>query len=209
MANTASPVAFDPKAHTYTVSGTVYPSVTQIIRFLSYDKAAAGNPYVRDAAAARGTAVHLYTQYMDSDIPFEYPPQISGYLTAYAAFLRDYGPQWLAVEHRIANTELQAAGTLDRFGFMDGKYAIVDIKSTASLDKDYVSAQLAGYHAILTDPGCITPLLRDPEKEVRRYALQLKSTGDYRLYRAHEKGNQLFHHCWMLNQLREEVNHAK
>ena len=151
----------------------------------------------------------MYTQYIDIGKAFEYPTELTGYLSAYAAFLRDYSPIWLAIEHRIANTALKIAGTLDRFGLIDGNYVIVDMKTATNLDKDYVSAQLNGYKDILTEDGWITPIIKDQQKEIQLYAIHLKKTGEYRLYHAHEKGNQLFHHCWMLNQLREEVNHAK
>lgn len=202
-------VAFDAKTHTYRVGGEVYPSVTQICRYLQYDKASRGNPFIRDAAGAKGTAIHLYTQYIDNDMPFDAPPEISGYLQAYRAFLRDYSPRWIAIEQRIANTELKVAGTLDRFGLMDGGYVIADIKSTRVLDKDYVSAQLHGYKTILTDEGCTHPLIRDADKKIRLLAVQLKPTGDYRVYKAHDKGANLFTQLWLIDQYRKEISDAK
>lgn len=202
-------ISFDPKTHTYTVDGEVYPSVTHICRYINYDKAANANPYLRDAAANRGTMVHECTAMIDNGIDFEEPPEITGYLNAYRAFLRDYKPQWLAIEKRIASGSLECAGTLDRFGIIDDYYAIVDIKSTATLSKDYVSAQLYGYKEILTSIECLTPLVLDKQRLIRLYGLQLKSSGAYRIYEAHKKGMDIFALCLFINKYREEINHAK
>ena len=202
-------VAFDAKTHTYRVGGEVYPSVTQICRYLQYDKASRGNPFIRDAAGAKGKKVHLYTQYIDQGYQFEDPPEIAGYLKAYRTFLRERSPRWIAIEQRIANTELKVAGTLDRFGLMDGGYVIADIKTTGVLDEDYVSAQLHGYKTILTDEGCIETLIEDPSQKIQLFSIQLKPTGEYIPYKADAKGSSLFTHCWMIDQIRKDILGAK
>lgn len=71
-----------------------------------------------------------------------------GYVTAYLAFLRDYRPEWLYIETPLHSEEHGYAGRVDRIGYIDKAVTVVDIKTTASMDraaKIKLACQLAGY----------------------------------------------------------------
>ena len=91
MSAKRSRVQFDEATHTYTVNGTEYPSVTQIIRFLSYDQAKCADQQMALIARERGTEVHEAAALYDysGDIAEDLSADAAPYLSAYVQFCRD------------------------------------------------------------------------------------------------------------------------
>ena len=166
-------VLFEESAHAYKVDGISLPSVTEICRFLSYDQAAGAKPWLRDEAANRGSRVHAWCAVYDyeGETP-ETEPDVQPYLEAYVGFLRDYNPAWDLIEHPMGSERLGFAGTLDRYGMIDGKPCLLDIKTGSRMHKAPLSAQLAGYALLLQEEG------RPLEKG---YGLHLDKRGCYDL----------------------------
>lgn len=198
MSEKRSRVQFDEATHTYTLDGVELPSVTRIIRYLAVDKANNADPNMAMIARERGTLVHQeamlfdYTNSFSSDIDSDCAP----YLEAYVQFVRDYKPGWELIEHQMGNETLGFAGTLDRFGLIDGEYAILDIKTSYKVDMPSLSAQLAAYMSLLYkeySPAKWDAIL---EKGLNLYGLQLMRNGKYRLYKCDESvGDILFQSC--------------
>jgi len=156
-------VVFDPATHTYTVDGVRLPSVTEICRFLSYDRKS-DKPWLAQQAADRGTRVHEYTVMLDyGEEPEDIEPDCAGYVTAYRRFLHDYQPEWQGIETVLGSKSLGYAGTCDRYGVINGRRAVLDIKTGSSVNKVSVASQLAGYEMLLwstkdftaDDPCCL------------------------------------------------------
>ena len=169
---------FDADSHTYTVNGEKLPSVTDICSMLTrYDI----NPDVLRQAARRGTMVHEYCELIDygvetDGLPVE--PELAGYVMAYMHFLRDYKPEWELIEQKMFSMSLGVAGTLDRFGTIDGHPTIVDLKTSPSADRRTKVAwacQLSGYEALL-----------NREEDIRRWDVVLKKDGTYTIVDAGE-----------------------
>lgn len=142
--------AFDEATHTYSIDGVEVPSVTKICSILTADKYGEGSGAV-EGARARGTAVHELCEAYDYGVLDEVPGELAGYVQAWAAFCRDYRPKWLYIEHQMYSKAFEFAGTCDRIGIIDGKQTIVDIKTTASMDrasKVSLAAQLYGYYVL-------------------------------------------------------------
>ena len=146
MSEKISRVQFDEATHTYTVNGTEYPSVTQIIRFLSYDQSKCADQQMALIARERGTEVHEAAALYDysGDIAEDLSADAAPYLSAYVQFCRDYKPKWNYIEHVIgANRDgipYGYCGTLDRAGFIDGKCCILDIKTSYKVYPDNADA---------------------------------------------------------------------
>ncbi len=178
---------FDEETHKYFLNGEEVPSVTQICSPLTANKYGAGQAIIQ-MAARRGTAVHEYCELIDyGAMPEEVEPELVGYITAYQKFLRDYRPEWHYIEKQLADTQLKFAGTLDRMGVIDGKRTIVDIKTTASMDrasKISLAVQMAGYGilAISNDMGEVEQSL----------GVQLKKDGGYTIHDT-KKTEKLYH----------------
>ena len=141
---------FDESTHTYTLDGVVIPSVTEICAPITAGKYPPVG--VVQQAAARGTRVHELCALYDMDaLPDEIEAELVGYVKAWAAFCRDYKPVWRHIElplYGSPDTGLPFAGTLDRIGEIDGRTRVVDIKTTASLDRPAKVAlceQITGY----------------------------------------------------------------
>lgn len=193
-----SKVQFDEATHTYTLDGKELPSVTHIIRYLAVDKANNADPNAAAIARERGTLVHQeamlfdYTNSFSSDIDSDCAP----YLEAYVQFVRDYKPGWELIEHQMGNKTLGFAGTLDRFGLIDGEYAILDIKTSCKVDMPSLSAQLTAYRSLLYKEYSPEKWDEILEKGLNLYGLQLMRDGKYRLYKCDESvGDILFQSC--------------
>ena len=164
---------FDEDRHEYSVDGKIVPSVTHIIRFLACDVAAGANASMRDAAAERGSRIHeACTAYDIDGEDADVDGDIVGYVRAYADFLRDYSIKtWLSFEKPLCSLGVrQFAGTIDRFGMIDGKGTLVDIKTGSKLNMPMHRAQLCGYDILLSDNGFSVD---------RRAILHLRKDGKY------------------------------
>ena len=171
-------VTYDDASHAYTVDGVRVPSVTEIAGILTAGKYAEGNPAALAQAQRRGTEVHEICQQIDCGIDpeeLEIPPELTGYVNGYLAFLRDWGPEWDYMEKIVYTRDY--AGRADRIGRIDGKTAVVDIKTTAVMDrlsKLALLAQLQGYGEAWQDMGN-PPVFH-------RLGVQLKHNGRYTLH---------------------------
>ena len=187
---------FNPEDHSYFLDGEQLPSVTDICSLLS------GRISVNDAvlqhAARRGITVHELCELIDYDVfleDIEVEPELAGYVLSYVRFLRDYKPEWKMVEQKLFSSGFGFAGTLDRYGTIDGKPTIVDIKTTEGASKATKigwACQLAGYATLLG------------ESEARLWILQLSKSGKYRIIQAEDvQSKYKFDAFALFHQLRE------
>ena len=188
-------LTFDEATHTYTLDGVQLPSVTEVTRFCAYDYKSE-RPWLAEAAARRGTAVHEACALIDYGEEPEETPEIAGYLKAYRRFLTDYKPEWQLIEHPMGSLALDAgyAGTLDRFGTLNGGPAILDIK-TGQLHDAALSAQMTGYYQLLQHE-------RGGVLFAELYALKLSKDGTYEL-RHVEPNSNLVNACRTLHKATE------
>jgi hypothetical protein len=144
-------ITFDVETHTYRNGGAKVPSVTQIM-------AAAGlgvSPYFNSAAAARGTAVHQETAYLDGQVKdlaklaeLKNSPVLCGYVKAWIAFRLVSKFQPTAIEETIFHERLRYAGRIDRVGVLNGRPVVIDIKT--GVQNKAAGVQLAAYAAALS-----------------------------------------------------------
>lgn len=161
-------LAFDEATHTYQWDGKRVPGVTSILRALhNFDGVSAA---VLEAAAERGTAVHLACEYLDKEILDEdsIDPAIAGYVDAWRLFMAEKQPTWRHIETQCYHSLYRYAGTLDRAGEMDGDEWIVDIKTSAASHPIW-GVQTAAYAHAIEKP------------KARRGTVQLRANGTYRL----------------------------
>lgn len=191
-------LTFDADKHEYRYNGAVVPSVTHICRFIR--DTGSVPKWTLDAAAERGRRVHEYCELYDyGALPDEIEYDLAPYVRAYIAFLRDYRiKEWMHSEYIMGASEY--AGTADRIGYIDGKLCIVDLKTTASLDKRSIMAQLEGYRWLFEAESGLTV--------DRMFPVQLKKDGTYTVprtdYGPHEYGNRLFDALLTLHEITEE-----
>lgn len=168
-----SKLLFLEEGHKYMLGGEELPSVSEVCRFISREIYSDIAQRPVDLAAARGTKVHKATEVLDKYGSCEVTEDIAPYLQAYLLFRKDHPCTWERIEYASHHPEALYAGTLDRLGTVDGKRAIVDIKSTANIDpahRKLYTAQLNLYRRML--PDAVEAL----------YVLQLKKDGTYKLW---------------------------
>ena len=167
-----SVIEFDEAKHQYKVDGAVVPSVTEILEHLTAPGYGKVNPAILEEAKERGTAVHELTEAIDYGMPpEEIDAGLAMYALAYLRFLSDYDVEWKLIEHQFYEPTMGFCGTIDRVGKIDGRDAIVDIKTTSSPSTEQkiaVCCQTAAY-----DFGLCK------NKGYDRYALYLHADGTY------------------------------
>ena len=179
-------ITFNEERHEYVVDGLKIPSVSEIIRPLMVDVAEKGKPWLRDIAAERGTRIHEATMLLDYGEDIEVDYDIAGYLKAYHRFLDDYNPKWEGIETIVYHDGLQYAGTVDRYGYIDGAKTLVDIK-TGAYNKYPMCAQLGAY---------ITALAKmNGFRAERAFDLMLSKDGTYQIKYIDHVASSLFVDC--------------
>lgn len=169
-------ITFDEATHTYTLNGEVVPSVTQMLDVLTYADYGKIDKAVLEYASRRGTAVHEATMEYDLTDSAEVDAETEPYVRAYAQFVADYQPNYFGIEEVVANEQYRYAGTVDRFGVMDGVQFVLDIKTVASPNRmTYIKTALQTYLYEIAIGGDFGYLGRN------LYVLFLRKDGTYRL----------------------------
>lgn len=163
---------FYEKGHIYMLEGERLPCVSDLCRFLHKEIYKDAPLWQMEAAADRGTAVHSATEQLDKTGTAEVSDDYAPYLEAYAAFRREHDVEWELIEHPDYHPEYCFAGTIDRFGKVDGVNTLLDIKTTYTVYKPLCSASLNLYRMMLeARKRCVERLM----------ILHLKKDGTYKL----------------------------
>lgn len=163
---------FYEKNHIYMLDGQRLPCVSDLCRFLHKEIYKDAPLWQMEAAADRGTSVHRATELLDKTGTAEISEEYAPYLEAYAAFRREHDVEWELIEHPDHHPVHGYAGTIDRFGKVDGFATLLDIKTTWKVHKPLCSASLNLYRMILE--------FRERAVE-RLLILHLKKDGTYKL----------------------------
>lgn len=168
-------LTFDQEKHEYHFDGKPVPGVTSLLAGLT------DFSFVSDedmaAACYRGTAAHLCCELHDLGTLNEaaLDPAWRPYLDAWIKFKEERSFAVVLNEHRVFHPVLKYAGTLDRFGMLEGKPFVLDIKTSASLSP-VIGIQLAAYsEALMSGPDWNGP------KKLGRVAVQLKPDGTFKV----------------------------
>ena len=156
---------FDRGKHLFIVNNEVWPSITQVLR-------AAGmidDRWFDDYSALRGTYVHKICELDLADNLNEstIDDKLLGYYEAWRRFRRDMRYIVNETEKPRVNNYYQFGGIADTVGVLNGKSAVVDIKTGAEIPATRIQTAA---QTLLFDWPILT-----------RYSLQLKPDGKYKL----------------------------
>jgi len=139
----------------YDIDGIWYPRVTKIIEIKSkpalYRYYAEAENYKSamestQKSAAEGTLIHETVEKILIGEKPEIDPSIKPAIEAFARFLDEkniqVAPEY--VEKRIIHYDHRYAGTIDALGLIDGKFGVIDIKTSQAIYRDY-NLQTAAY----------------------------------------------------------------
>lgn len=162
-----------PDRHVYMHDGVEVPSVSELTRFLTREVYKDPDPIALERAAERGTEVHRITEALDKCGTCAVEEEVLPYVTAYVDFLHEHEVKWDCIEWSVGK-DLLYAGTIDRYGTVDGERVILDIKTTGTIGRLhkvlYTAAQNL-YRMAIEDNFSVEKL----------YILQLKKDGSYKL----------------------------
>lgn len=163
---------FYDKSHVYELDGDRIPCVSDLCRFIHKEIYKDAPLWQMEAAADRGTKVHAATEALDKTGRAEIEDAYLPYLQAYARFRQEHEVAWELIEHADYHPELMYAGTIDRYGLVDGYRTLVDLKTTYRVYKPLCGASLNLYRLIL----------EAQQKAVERLTIiHLKKDGTYKL----------------------------
>lgn len=187
-------VVFDDLKHWYYYEGVRLPSVTTILKACGLaTNFSTVPPDVLERARQRGVAVHSMCEAIDKgeSIPSDLG-QFDGYASAYRSFVADSSYRSIAVEVTLHHPRLRYAGRCDKVGWLNGVRALIDAKSSRTMDHKYTAVQCAAYRGAWN--------AMNPTEQIGRIAgLQLRPDGQYALteYDA-EEAWKIFLHGWEL-----------
>ena len=145
---------FIEETHTYIYNGVILPSVSSILKQVFPLKYEGVPKEILENKSNYGTELHKFIEIIEKKKPKKplayikryYKPNIyqEESLKDYLNLKEQFNIKIIDSEKRI-HYEYKYAGTLDLKGYVNGKSAIIDIKTTYELDELYVSWQNSLY----------------------------------------------------------------
>ena len=175
-------IEFEARSHRYHLDGRPVPNVTRVISDL-HDFGS-----IPEGALERkrtiGGAVHRAIELdLEGELdPTSIDPNVSGYFSAWRAFMEEKRLECYLVECRVASSKYRYAGTLDLVGEMDGKEVLIDAKVSRE-PHPAARLQTAAYLQAAGEMGFLAP-------STRRFALYLRADATYGL-ESHTDKNDL------------------
>jgi len=192
-------IFFDSE-HKYEVDGETLPSVSEIIRFISREVYGNVTQYTLDNATERGKKVHKFCENLDKLGTVDCDEDLVPYVEAYMKFLQEHTAEWSMIEQSMYHKELLYAGTIDRAGKADDKISIVDIKTSCTIHKPLVSAQINAYADMYESNNEV--------KIEQLLVLQLLPDGKYKIYEI-ERDSSIFAACLTLHNTLKKKKRGK
>jgi hypothetical protein len=103
-------------------------------------------------AQEKGTQVHEYIQAVNNGREYELDQEYSSYGKAYYDWFQEHDVEPVIEEKKLVNFQHGYAGRLDFYGKLDGRFVLLDFKTSKSVRWTY-GLQLAAYRKCLEDMG--------------------------------------------------------
>lgn len=143
----------------YDVEGTWYPRVTKIVgikakpalyKFYADMPNFEEGERVKEQSANEGTRIHEYVEKIFLGEDPVIPPSIVPAISAFRDFItrKEIRVEPKFVERRIVNTAHHYAGTCDALAWIDGKFGVLDIKTSLAIYRDYNLQTSAYFYAL-------------------------------------------------------------
>ncbi len=143
----------------YDIDGVWYPRVTKIVdikakpalyRFYAEMNGFAEGEAVKKQSASEGTLIHEIVEKIFIGEKPQIDPSVSPAIETFLRFLEEKNIQVDPehVEKRIVHFDERYAGTLDSLALIDGKFGVLDIKTSQAIYRDY-NLQTSAYMSAL------------------------------------------------------------
>ncbi len=142
---------FVEQEHLYLYDGVIIPSVSEILGFIFPDKYKDVPKEILKDKADYGTLIHKLCEELDTGKTLEELKQeykfnyiIEATLKQHLRLKEKHDIQPISMEQRVCYKGIYA-GTYDLEAYVDKKLSLIDRKTTAELDTEYLSWQLSYY----------------------------------------------------------------
>lgn len=138
-------IEFIEQEHIYLKDGIIVPSVSEILHFIFSDKYKNVDKEILNKKAEYGSTIHKAIECIENN---EELPQL-GFIQEesikqYLKLKKKYNIEVLEQEQMVSY-EYDYCGRFDMTANISNNYSLADIKTTAELDKEYLSWQLSFY----------------------------------------------------------------
>lgn len=152
---TESDVLFEQSNHTYTLNGTELSGITAVInKYICPNKYADVPEKILEIAKEKGTRIHEQIELLISGFTMdEYDDEVA----SFERWRTEGGKARNLLSEYLVSDNTAFATMIDITECIDDTYNIYDIKTTNTLDKEYVRWQLSicAYLAELQNPGIV------------------------------------------------------
>ncbi|MEE8131842.1 MAG: hypothetical protein V3T98_02250 [Candidatus Paceibacterota bacterium] len=158
----------------YEIDGIWYPRVTKIVdikskpalyRFYAEMNGFQEGEAVKKKSASEGTIIHEIVEKIFKGEKLEIEEKVAPAINAFISFLNEKNinvdPEF--VEKQVVHFDERYAGTLDALALIDGKFGVLDIKTSQAIYRDY-NLQTSAY---------ISALQRDFDNLQTRWILRI------------------------------------
>ena len=140
-------LTFIEESHTYLLNGVIVPSVSDILHFIFPDKYKGVSEITLSNKARYGTIVHEYIEKFENGKLDNLPDLDIYQQMSIKQYMRIKTKKDIDVleQEKMIHFEDKYAGRFDMIANIKGKRSLCDIKTTATLDIEYLSWQLSFY----------------------------------------------------------------
>ena len=140
-------LTFIEESHTYLLNGVIVPSVSDILHFIFPDKYKGVSEITLSNKARYGTIVHEYIEKFENGKLDNLPDLDIYQQMSIKQYMRIKAKKDIDVleQEKMIHFEDKYAGRFDMIANIKGKRSLCDIKTTATLDIEYLSWQLSFY----------------------------------------------------------------
>lgn len=161
MSNFSNGVEKNKEEQGYVIEGLWYPRVTSIVnikskpalyRFYGGLSSFAEGEMIKNNSANEGTMVHEVAEKVFVGEPVDVPLKIKPSIDALREFIdkKDIHIDADWIEKRIIHYKERYAGTIDALALIDGKFGVLDVKTSQEIYRDY-DLQTGAYFGSLID----------------------------------------------------------
>ena len=138
-------IEFIEEGHIYLMDGVIIPSVSEILLFIFPNKYAGKAKEILNKKAEYGSKIHETIECIEQNKTFPELDSIQEFsISQYKRLKEKYKIEVINQEQMI-NFKDKYCGRFDMIANVNGFYSLCDIKTTATLDKEYLSWQLSFY----------------------------------------------------------------
>lgn len=138
-------IEFIEEGHIYLMDGVIIPSVSEILHFIFPNKYTGIDKEILDKKAEYGSKIHEAIECIEQGKTLPELDSIQEFSINQYQRLKEKNNIEVIAQEQMIHFKDKYCGRFDMTAKVNGFYSLCDIKTTANLDKEYLSWQLSFY----------------------------------------------------------------